>query len=165
MREALRALRNASIPRDEMGLSIVAPSGSSLELTPADATPPRLDPPVPLEGDLLVATRVGEPRAAFAAFLDGIQSSHLEYNGRDGAPIVSGTVAAVVRARTDRTLHAWRGTPKILRAFYAPFALIGDGALAWLRSGGIRVVDTLEAADPADVRHPLELLALARNAV
>ena len=165
IREALRALRNAPLLRDESGLLIVSSAGPALELTPADATPPRLDAPVPLESDALAVHAVGEPAVAFAAFLDGIQSSHTEYNGRNGVPVVGGTVAAVIRRRTDRALHAWRGSPKILHAFYAPFAIMGERAVGWLRSSGIDVIDTLERGDAPEARHPLELLALARNAV
>jgi hypothetical protein len=120
---------------------------------------------VPLEHDTLAVRAVGEPTAAFGGFLDGIQSSHTDYTGRNGVPIVGGTVAAVIRRRIDRALHAWAGSPKILHAFYAPFAIVGERAVAWLRSSGIEVVDTLERGDPPDARHPMELLALARNAV
>src|SRR5476649_826406 len=165
IREALRTLRKTAIPRDESGLTIVSSAGLALELTPADATPPRLDAPVPLDGDTPAVRAVGEPFVAFAGFLDGIQKSHVAYTGRNGAPVVGATVAAVIRERTDRVLHAWRGAPKIVPALYAPFALIGAGNVAWLRAGGVAVVDTLEAGDPTDVRHPAELLALARNAV
>lgn len=165
IREALRALRNAPVLRDESGLIIVSSAGPALELTPADATPPRLDAPVPLESAAPAVRAVGEPTVKFGAFLDGIQSSHTEYNGRNGVPIVGGTVAAVIRRRADRVLHAWPGSPKILHAFYAPFAIIGESAVAWLRTGGIELVDTLERGDPPEARHPMELLALARNAV
>jgi hypothetical protein len=146
-------------------MTIVSSAGLALELTPADATPPRLDAPVPLDGDTPAVRAVGEPFVAFAGFLDGIQKSHVAYTGRNGAPVVGATVAAVIRQRTDRVLHAWRGAPKIVPALYAPFALIGAGNVEWLRTGGVDVVDTLEAGDPTDVRHPAELLALARNAV
>ena len=165
IREALRALRNAPIPRDESGLVIVSSAGPALELTPADATPPRLDAPVSLEADAPPGRTVGSPGVAFAAFLDGIQKSHVAYTGRNGVPVVGATVAAVIRERTDRVLRAWRRAPRIVPAFYAPFALIGERNVAWLRSSGIAVIDTLDAGDPPDARHPAELLALARNAV
>jgi hypothetical protein len=165
MREALRTLRNSTIPRDELGLIIVSAAGPALELTPADATPPRLDSPVLLDGDTRAVRVVGEPAVAFAAFLDGIQKSNVAYTGRNGAPVVGATVAAVIRQRTDRVLHAWRGAPRIVPALYAPFGLIGEANVVWLRSSGLDVVDTLESADPIEARHPSELLALARNSV
>ncbi len=164
IREVLRTLRLAPNTGDENGVSIVTISGPALELSPADATPPRLEPAASIEG-AFGARAVGDPIVAFAAFLDGIQSSHVILRGRDGAPVVHGTVAAVIRRRTDRTLHVWRGAPRISRALYAPFALIGGPSIAWLRAAGVEVVDTLEAGDAALARHPLELLALARTAV
>ena len=165
IREALRALRNAPIPRDEIGLSVVGSAGPALELTPADATPPRLEAAASIEGDLLSVRSVGEPAVAFAAFLDGIQASQAILRGRDGAPVVHGTVAAVVRRRSDRILHVWRGAPRISRALYAPVPLIGTRELEWLRSTRMEIVDTFAGGDAALARHPMELLALARTAV
>jgi hypothetical protein len=164
IREVLRAFRNAPVPRDEMGLSVSAPDGPALELTAAEATPPRLEDAASIEGGRLSARSVGEPVVAFAAFLDGIQVSRAILRGRDGATVVHGTVAAVVRRRNDRTLRVWSGAPRISRALYVPVALIGARELEWLRAARLEIVDTLmEDAPPA--RHPLELLALARTAV
>jgi hypothetical protein len=165
IRDALRALRNAAIPGDESGLSIVTPSGPALELTAADATPPRLEPAQSIEGDPLAARDVGEPAVAFAAFLDGIQTSRALYPHGDSTPLVHGTVAAVVRQRIDRTLHTWPGAPLISRAFYAPVALLGARVIAGFRAAGIPIEDTLESTDAPLARHPMELLALARTAV
>jgi hypothetical protein len=164
IREALRALRNAGVARDAGGLSLVSPDGPALELTPADATPPRLEPAASIEGESLGARPVGEPQAAFAAFLDGIQSSRVILRGRDGAPIVHGTVAAVIRERTDRVLHVWRGAPRISRALYVPAALVDAAALERLRAARMEIIDTLAGDAPAP-RHPMELLTLARTAV
>jgi hypothetical protein len=164
IREALRALRNAAVSRDESALSIVAPGGPALELTPADATPPRLEAAASIEGDAPDARAVGAPLAAFRAFLDGIQASQVILAGRDGAPVVHGTVAAVVRRRDDRVLRVWSGAPRIARALYVPVALIGARELAWLRGARMEIVDTLPGDDPLP-RHPMELLALARTAV
>ena len=108
---------------------------------------------------------MGTPQVAFAAFLDGIQSSKVILSGRDAAPVVHGTVAAVVRERTDRTLHVWRGAPRISRALYAPVALIGARDLERLRATHAEIVDTLADGDGPLARHPLELVALARTAV
>ncbi len=165
IREALRALRNAAILRDETAFSIVGSAGPALELAPADATPPRLEPAASIEGVSLAARDAGEPTVAFAAFLDGIQSSKVILRGRDGVPVVHGTVAAVIRRRDDRVLHVWRGAPRIVRALYAPVALMGAQELEWLRCTGMEIVDTVGADTAAAARHPMELLALARTAV
>ena len=157
-------LRAAPNSRDESGMSIVPISGPALELTPVDATPPRLEPAASIEGAFGART-VGEAVVGIAAFLDGIQSSHVILRGRDGAPIVHGTVAAVVRRRTDRTLHTWKNHPRISRALYAPFALLGESVVSHIRRAGIDLVDTLDAGDQSLARHPMELLALARTAV
>jgi hypothetical protein len=165
IREALRALRNAAIPGDESGPSIVLPAGSALELTPADATPPRLEPAQPIEGGAPGARGVGEPAVAFAAFLDGIQTSRALYFEGDSTPLVHGTVAAVVRQRVDRTLRTWKGAPLISRAFYAPVALLDRRLIERFRAANIEIEDTFEKNDAPVARHPMELLALARTAV
>lgn len=165
IREVFRALRNATISRDQDTLSIVTSSGPALELAPADATPPRIEPAPSIEGDSHAARPVGEPVVAFAAFLDGIQSSKTILLGRNAAPVVHGTVAAVVRRRTDRALHVWRGGPRVSRALYVPVALIGAPELERLQSTQAEIVDTLVKTDPQDEHHPMALLALARDAV
>ena len=141
------------------------PAGAALELTPADATPPRLEPAQPIEGAALAARPVGEPAAAFAAFLDGIQTSRALYAEGDSTPLVHGTVAAVVRQRVDRSLRTWNGAPLISRAFYAPVALLSPRLVARFGAANLDIEDTLEKTDPAVARHPMELLALARTAV
>jgi hypothetical protein len=165
IRAAFRALRNAATPPDDRALSIVQPDGPALELAPADSSPPRLEAAAAIEGEMLAVRAVGEPVVAFGAFLDGIQSSRVILRARDGAPVVHGTVAAVVRRRTARALHVWRGAPRIARALYAPVALIGPRECDRLRSLGMEIVDTLGDGDAPLARHPMELLALARNAV
>src|SRR5207244_1540622 len=50
----------------------------------------------------------GEPIVGFAAFLDGTQSSRAVHYTCDGAPIVHGTAAAVVRERREKRLFTWR---------------------------------------------------------
>lgn len=161
----LRALRNAQISSDETTLSVVSSSAPALELTPVDATPPRVEAATPIEGDSHAPRPVGEPVVAFAAFLDGIQVSRTILLGNNAVPVVHGTVAAVVRRRTERTLHAWRGGPRISRALYLPAALIGPAELERLRSTRAQIVDTLTPKDAPDEHHPMMLLALARDAV
>jgi hypothetical protein len=161
----LRALRNSTISRDQSGLSVVSSAGPAIELTPVDATPPRLEGAASIEGESLTSRAVGTPVVAFAAFLDGIQASKVILSGRDAAPVVHGTVAAVIRERTGRTLRVWLGRPRLSRALYAPVALIGARDLDRLRATGAEIVDTLESGDAPHPRHPLELVALARTAV
>ncbi|MFI5233931.1 MAG: hypothetical protein ACHQSE_15660, partial [Gemmatimonadales bacterium] len=165
IREVLRALRNAPLSRDATPLSIVTPSGPALELTPEDPTPPRLETAASIEGDALEPRDVGEPVAGFVAFLDGIQRSKLLFRGLNGAPVVHGTAAAVVRVRYDRVLRTWHPGPRISEELYAPHALLSAGERAWLGRAPARIVDTLEENDPPAARHPHELLALARNTV
>lgn len=162
--EALRALRNASIPGDEPGLSVVT-AGPALEIGPADVTPPRLEAPAPIERDSLSVRSVGSAAAGFGAFLDGIQTSKVFLRGRDAVPVVHGTAAAVVRRRTQRALHVWRGAPRISRALYAPVALFGARELAQLRVTRMEIVDTLTDGDPPAADHPALFLGLARHAV
>ncbi|HEV8411165.1 MAG TPA: hypothetical protein VGQ30_11705 [Gemmatimonadaceae bacterium] len=150
---------------DESEPSIVMPAGAALELTPADATPPRLEPAQPIEGAALAARAAGEPVIAFAAFLDGVQTSRALYSEGDSTPLVHGTVAAVVRQRVDRALRTWRGSPLISRAFYAPVAMLRPRLIERFRAAHIEIEDTLEKTDAAAARHPMELLALARTAV
>lgn len=164
IREALRALRHAPLPRDGSALSIVTAAGPALELVPVDATPARIEAALPFEDEPLRAREVGAPVAAFGAFLDGIQSSRVILRGRDAVPVVHGTVAAVVRRRRERALRVWRGGPRIARALYAPVALVGEAAVEWLRRARMEIVDTLDGG-AAHAQHPLELLALARTAV
>jgi hypothetical protein len=167
IRDVLRALRmrgNLAETRDAGALSIVS-GGPPLELIPADATPPRLEPAASIEGAALAAHTVGNGVVAFGAFLDGIQSSRTIMANASGVPIVHGTVAAVVRRRVDRILRTWDGAPRVLRALYAPHTLLGAAAIAWLRSAGLGVIDTADGDTAPVARHPMELLALARTAV
>jgi hypothetical protein len=165
IQEALRALRNASIPGDETGLSIVSAGGPALEITAADVTPPRLEAPAPIEGDSLSVRAVGSAAAGFGAFLDGIQTSRVFLRGTDAVPVVHGTAAAVVRRRTRRTLHTWSGAARVSRALYAPVALFGARDLERLRVMRMEIVDTLTDGDPPVADHPAIFLGLARHAV
>ena len=165
VREALRALRNASNSGDDAGLSIVTDSAVPLELAPADVTPPRLEPAAVLEGAALAARTVGSPLVGVGAFLDGIQTSRMFITGPNGVPIVHGTAAAVIRRRTDRALHLWGGAPRVSRAVYAPLALIGSRVVDRLRVTHMEIVDTLTDTDPPSIDHPALFLGLARHAV
>jgi hypothetical protein len=153
------------MPGDETGLSVVTSAGPALELGPADVTPPRLEPPAPIEGDSLSVRPAGNAAIGFGAFLDGIQTSRVFLRGPDAVPVVHGTAAAVVRRRTQRMLHVWRGAPRISRALYAPVALLGARDLERLRVMRMEIVDTLTEGDPPVADHPAIFLGLARHAV
>jgi hypothetical protein len=136
-----------------------------LELLPSDDTPPRLEAAAVIEGDSLRAlTLAGPPEAGFAGFLDGIQASRALSLRVPGVPVVHGTVGAVIRQRSDRSLSTWR-LPRVSRALYVPIALAGEASVAGMRAAGLEIVDTLDGAAAPDARHPQELLNLARTAI
>ena len=140
--------------------------GLALEQRAAALEPPRTVSARVVEGSTLRARPVlGEPRAAFAAFLDGTQRSRvLHYH--DGLPIVHGTVAAVVRVRVARRLVTWR-KPEVESAAYAPCAFLPPEVPALLRAEGVAVVDTTRtpAGEDAPNRHPFTLLERAVHMV
>lgn len=144
---------------------------SSLEARRTPDEPPRLTPAPLLEGHALRAVRVeGDPEAGFAAFLDGVQHSHV-IGYPDGLPVVAATVAAVVRVRANRRLHTWSSAPVVERALFAPCAYLPASYTAALRegaaAGGLPVVDTT-AGEPEEERpspHPQALLDRAVSSV
>jgi hypothetical protein len=108
-------------------------------------------------------TAVGEPGVAFAAFLDGIQSSHVEdYAGT--IPIVGGRTAAVIRIRVDRRLATWGDGPRALARLYAPVRLLPASVLDDIADAGLALRDTLRKTDEVS-GHPIELLRRAVDAV
>lgn len=166
MRDTLRGLRAIAAAAPAVGMVTCGVGGSSLEIAPVDAEPPRLEAAAPIEGDALVARMVpGEIVAGFAAFLDGIQTSKPAAYVRSGVPLVHGTVAAVIRERTARTLATWHGAPVVERRLYAPADLVGAELVDHLGAAGLSLVDTLDGKADTGARHPQELLALARTAV
>jgi hypothetical protein len=131
--------------------------------------PARLVAAAPIEGHALRARRVADapvdgapdPDAplAFTAFLDGTQSSHvLRYH--DGLPVVWGTVAAVVRARRNRTMGTWGRGPRVERRVYAPCGYLPAAVCAALQGLGMPVRDTTEPGPDGALppSHPLALL-------
>jgi hypothetical protein len=126
--------------------------------------PARLVAAQPIEGHALRARRVGaapdgEAPLAFTAFLDGTQSSHvLRYH--DGLPVVWGTVAAVVRARRQRTMGTWGRGPRVERRVYAPCRYLSSAVCAALDALGLPVRDTTEPGPDGALppSHPLALL-------
>jgi hypothetical protein len=124
---------------------------------------PRLIAAHVVEGDSLRAIDVdGKAEPAIHAFLDGTQTSKVVRHA-DGIPIVHGTVAAVVRARSAQRLRTW-GTPRIARRLYAPFRLLSTDWRERLESAGVVVTDTLEHHE-LDSPHPFALQDAAIHAV
>lgn len=137
----------------------------SLEAQREVEAPPRVESATPVEGEAMRVRRVpGEPTVGVAAFLDGIQRSHVRAH-LNGVPAVHGAVAAAVRERKARRLAVW--TPPIRsHALYLPRPLLDAGAYAAL-ADRCAVVDTLAGHDPAQPlpRHPGDLAARALTAV
>ena len=105
MRAAIRALRAAGVG--------VGPAGAPLELrASAEATPPRVEPVTPLEGDRLAVRAVpGAPEPGIRAFLDGIQRSQVVAHV-GAVPLVHGAVAAAVRLHQRVTLRLSSPPPR-----------------------------------------------------
>ena len=96
------------------------------------------------------------------AFLDGVQQSRVVAY-IDGAPIVHGTAAAVVRERRDRRMHTWHS--KVEHRLYAPRQHLP--AEIWENLTPLQPVDSSahDSADPAPSRHPLSTLERAVHLV
>lgn len=140
-------------------------SGASLEAQREAEAPPRVESATPVEGDVMLARPVpGAPVVGIAAFLDGIQRSHVRAH-LHGVPAVHGAVAAAVRIRAERRLSAWL-PPIRSHALYLPKALL-DGTLYATLASRCAVVDTLAEHDAAQPlpRHPGDLAARALTAV
>lgn len=138
---------------------------SSLEAQREVEAPPRVESATPVEGEAMRVRRVpGEPTVGVAAFLDGIQRSHVRAH-LNGVPAVHGAVAAAVREREARRLAVWT-LPIRSHALYLPRPLIDAGVYAAL-ADRCAVVDTLAGHDPAQPlpRHPGDLAARALTAV
>lgn len=123
-----------------------------------------------IEGEKLGIRAVdGAPEARFAAFLDGAQESHvLEYV--DGAPIVWGRVAAVIRARVERRLRTWGSGPLQAARLYLPRDLVPAGVLKPIEASGIPLVNTLDDGEKpgsfaGEIPHPHDLLRRAIHKV
>jgi hypothetical protein len=160
------SVRDAQRLLERLGGATSVTDGTLLEVQSAPASPPRLEGAQVIEGHHLARRAVaGDPVAAFAGFLDGIQRSVIASYLHAAIPVVHGTVAAAVRARHDRQMHTWGDGPLVERALFVPAARAGAPLLAELAAAGIAAHDTLPAGDAAEGRHPQELLGLARQAV
>ena len=136
-------------------IALITEGEQSLEHAAPDARPPRLVDAEVVEGGGMRARRVfGDPVAAFAAFLDGTQTSRvLAY--MDGVPIVHGTVAAVVRLRRNRRLTTWQ-RPVVRRKLYACLSALAPAHRTMLLLLDIDVVDATPATGDA-AAHPFTL--------
>ena len=135
-------------------VALVTDGEQSLEHLTPDSRPPRLVEADLIEAGAMRARRVfGDPVVAFAAFLDGTQTSRvLAYV--DGVPIVLGTVAAAIRARRNRRLTTWQ-RPVIVRKLYGALAALAPGHRRALESLGVPLVDAI-TSDGATT-HPFTL--------
>ena len=97
--------------------------GNTLEIASLNYDAPRLISATVLEGVALRRHGVtGAAASEFRAFLDGTQRSRVAtYIG--SAPVVHGTVAAVVRERRARRMHTWH-EPQVETRLYAPRAML-----------------------------------------
>jgi hypothetical protein len=98
----------------------------------------------------------GEPEVGFGAFLDGTQASRAVYYWEDGAPVVHGTAAAVIRVRREGRLFTW--THVVEPRLYADRRRIPATVWSTLGSVGIEIRDTSDSAEPGTpFDHPFAL--------
>ena len=135
-------------------VALVTDGEQSLEHLTPDSRPPRLVEADLIEAGPMRARRVfGDPVVAFAAFLDGTQTSRvLAYV--DGVPIVLGTVAAAIRVRRNRRLTTWQ-RPAIVRKLYGALAALAPAHRRALEALGVPLVDAI-TSDGATT-HPFTL--------
>ena len=129
----------------------------TLELASSWVDAPKLVSATVLEGSgPLRARRVFDaPIAGFRGFLDGTQRSVVAGHVR-GAPLVHGTVAAVVRERRNRRMHTWN-LPLVETRLYAPRSVLSRQE--WESLGamyGHGLVDTTDGQS-AVAAHPFAL--------
>ena len=125
--------------------------------------PPRTARVRPLESGSFSARQLrGRLEPGFVAFLDGVQQSRVVAY-IDGAPIVHGTAAAVVRERRDRRMHSWHS--RVEHRLYAPRHHLPPGI--WERLAPLDPVDSSahDTDEPAPSRHPLSTLEKAVHLV
>ncbi|MBI2797242.1 MAG: hypothetical protein HYX65_11110 [Gemmatimonadetes bacterium] len=144
--------------------------GAPMEVARDARDEARLSPARVIEGDTVRAHRVaGEPDATFGAFLDGIQRTE-RVGYLDAAPIVLGSVAAVVRERHEGRLRTWGGGFARETRVYLPLALLPADVPAQFEERGFAIADTLagrrdRAVDRSAGPHPLELERAACDAI
>jgi hypothetical protein len=129
----------------------------TLELASSWVDAPKLVSATVLEGSgPLRARRVFDaPVPGFRGFLDGTQRSVVASHVR-GAPIVHGTVAAVVRERRNRKMHTWN-LPLVETRIYAPRKMLAREEWETLRTMYREaLVDTTDG-ESVSHGHPLAL--------
>lgn len=135
-----------------------------LELLAPPSEPARLISTVIIEGGAMRARRVFEaPLVGVAAFLDGTQGSRVVRYTTNGAPIVHGTVAAVIRERRNQRLYTWRHV--VEHRLYVPRAAVPGGVWSALASSGLPLIDTTDGGEPAASEHPFALREAAIHRV
>jgi hypothetical protein len=161
MTVVLRAAMDQGLLALQRQLRTIAPDvslvtdGEQVEHATPDARPPRLVGAEVIEAGAMRARRVfGDPVVAFAAFLDGTQTSHvIAYV--DGVPIIHGTVAAAVRVRRNRRLTTWH-RPVVRRRLYGALRALTPAHRAAFSRLDVDLVDTSTAADEPSP-HPFTL--------
>lgn len=134
-----------------------------LEFVAEAVDPPALAEATVIEGRELRAFGVTTPAVvAIAAFLDGRQESQVKMYRPGGAPIVAGTIGAVIRERRDQRLFTWRH--RVDQRLYVPKKYLSAADQHALDQSGARVRDTTEGLADA-IEHPIALRELARNLV
>jgi hypothetical protein len=159
LRDLSRAVRKALSHAPDDGAPPV-----TLDLSGLVVEPPRMGVCESVERDRLTAIAVpSESMVGFAAFLDGVQRSHVvDYAGT--IPIVGGRISAVIRRRVDRRMTTWENGHVADSRLYAPLQLLDRPSLRELEAAGIELRDTL-APNEDTSGHPLELLRRAVDAV
>lgn len=117
-----------------------------------------------IEGERFEAISVEDTgTTGFAAFLDGVQQSHVvDYAGT--IPIVGARIAAVIRTRVERRMTTWNQGYVTDSQLYAPRRLLDGATLRDFEARGLVLRDTLEP-DEEIPGHPLELLRRAVDTV
>ena len=156
-RAATRGVRAA------LGASVhIQDARTTLEQLQRSDEPPRTARVRRLESGVFSARPVrGRLEPGFVAFLDGVQQSRVVAY-IDGAPIVHGTAAAVVRERRDRRMHTWYSC--VEHRLYAPRLHLPPGV--WEHLAPLQPVDSsAHDGDEPPSRHPLSTLERAVHLV
>ena len=151
-------MRMLAVALPELDLADNAGREPSLE-APARPTEPARVISATLIEDAHMRGRVvsGEPEVGFGAFLDGTQASRAVYYGEDGAPVVHGTAAAVIRVRREGRLFTWKHVVEQPR-LYADRRRIPAAVWSTLGGVGIEIRDTSDSAEPGTpFDHPFAL--------
>jgi len=126
--------------------SISTQGGPPLERSTA-TDPPQLARADVIEDAALCAHDVAGPaEPPFTAFLDGTQRTDPVAHTADGAPIVSGVVAAVIREWADGGARTWAHARQ--HRVYAPRAAMHAAEWEAVAALGLTAIDT-SAGDPA----------------